>query len=248
MEQYLQQANLPILYVIVGIILLFVACLCFVFMRKSYVAGLKLGMSKEILNRTITSSVTFTVLPSLSILLGVIALSGSLGLPISWLRLSVIGNLQYETTVASIAATGMGKRLDASILSVDDLVTILLVMTIGICWGCLLSITTLKRYSNKIKQKPTTLTGGHKKSFSSYAMVAMFIGMCATFCGSYVATAITLKQFIPLFTTLISALAMGVFEYFSKRKGVAVLDSFSLAGSMLMGMIGAVLLSLGGIV
>jgi len=247
MEAYLKQANAPLLYLVVGIILLFVATLCLLFIRKSYKAGLAMGMSKDVLKRTITSSVTFTILPSVSILLGVIALSGSLGLPASWLRLSVVGNLQYETTVASIAATSMGKRLDATLLTVDDLVTILLVMTIGICWGCLLSITTLKGYSSKLKVKPAK-TGETQKSFSSYAMVAMFIGMCATFCGSYVATAIAIKQFIPLFTTLISALAMGVFEYFSKRKDIAVLESFSLAGSMLLGMIGAVLLSLGGMV
>lgn len=247
MEAYLQQANLPVLYVIVGVILLFVVGLCVVFIRKSYRAGRKLGMSKEVLNRAITSSVTFTILPSISILLGVIALSGSLGLPASWLRLSVVGNLQYETTVASIVATGMGKQLDAAILTTDDLVTILLVMTIGICWGCILSIATLKQYANKIKSKPVA-TGSTKKSFSSYAMVAMFIGMCATFCGSYVATAIAFRQFIPLFTALISALAMGVFEYFSKRKNVTALDSFSLAGSMLIGMTSAVLFSLGGIV
>ncbi len=66
MEAYLQQANLPVLYVIVGVILLFVVGLCVVFIRKSYRAGRKLGMSKEVLNRAITSSVTFTILPSIS--------------------------------------------------------------------------------------------------------------------------------------------------------------------------------------
>ena len=39
------------------------------------------------------------------ILLGVIALSGSLGTPWPWLRLSVIGALHYETSVADAAAT-----------------------------------------------------------------------------------------------------------------------------------------------
>lgn len=36
---------------------------------------------------------------------GIIALSGSLGTPWPWLRLSVIGALHYETSVADAAAT-----------------------------------------------------------------------------------------------------------------------------------------------
>ena len=48
----------------------------------------------------------FTLAELLAVItiLGVIALSGTLGIPFSWLRLSVIGALQYELNVASIAA------------------------------------------------------------------------------------------------------------------------------------------------
>ncbi|MDD7271550.1 MAG: DUF5058 family protein, partial [Spirochaetales bacterium] len=121
---YLQLANSFQMYLIVGIILLFIASTCIVFMRKSYKAGLKIGMDRKILNGAITSSAAFTILPSVSILLGVIALSGSLGVPASWLRLSVVGNLQYEATVANIAAENMGTKLDSSVLTMNNLVTI----------------------------------------------------------------------------------------------------------------------------
>lgn len=46
----------------------------------------------------------------MGILLGVIALSGSLGTPWPWLRLSVIGALHYETQVAQAAAEQVGMR------------------------------------------------------------------------------------------------------------------------------------------
>jgi len=245
MQTYLAKANAPLLYLIVGVILLFVAGLCVVFMIKSYRAGIKLGMSKQVLKRAITSSATFTVLPSVSILLGVIALSGSLGIPMSWLRLSVIGNLQYEATVAQIAAENMGKKLDSAILSMNDLVTIMLVMTIGISLGCLLSITVLKKYSHALQHKPAASTSTKKtKSFSSFAMVAMFIGLCATFLGSYIAQAIVYKHMLPVYTAIISAIAMGIFEYLATQKGFTVLENFSLAGSMILGMAGAILISL----
>ena len=39
-----------------------------------------------------------------------------------------------------------------------------------------------------------------------------------------------------------AALAMAVFTYFSEKKGMAWLDNFSIAGSMLIGMLAAVLI------
>ena len=140
---YLEIANSLPLYLVVGVVLFFIAGLCVLFIVKSYRAGLAIGMDRKVLKKAITSSASFTVLPSVSILLGVIALSGSLGVPVSWLRLSVIGNLQYEATVAEMAAESMGKALDSSVLNLNNLVTILAVMTFGIIWGCLLSIFTL---------------------------------------------------------------------------------------------------------
>lgn len=239
---YLSAANSLPLYLTTGVILLFISALCIIFIVKSYRAGLKLGMKKEVLRRAITSSATFTVLPSISILLGVIALSGSLGVPASWLRLSVIGNLQYEATVANIAAENMGTALDSSVLTMDNLVTILMVMTVGIIWGCVLSITVLKPYSKKLALNRNTAEGSGKKSggFASWAMTAMMIGLCATFIGSYIAKGIVYKDAVPVVTFLTSGIFMALFEYLSRKRNLSALESFSLALSMLAGMAAAV--------
>lgn len=237
---YIDLANSFPLYLIVAFVLLFIAALCVVFIVKSYRAGIKIGMDKTILRRAITSSATFTLLPSVSILLGVIALSGSLGIPASWLRLSVIGNLQYEATVAEIAANSMGLSLNASSLTASALSTILLVMTVGIIWGCLLSIFTMKRYSAKLSlsSKKSSSKGG----FASWAMIAMMIGLCSTFVGSYIAEAFSSRDLIPFFTVIISGAVMAVFEVLSRR--YPVFENFSLALAMLLGMISSVVISL----
>ena len=96
------------MYAICGGIIAFVAAVCIVFMVRAYRAGIAMGMDPVKLKRAITSSATFSVLPSVGILLGVIALSGSLGTPWPWLRLSVIGALHYETQVAQAAAEAVG--------------------------------------------------------------------------------------------------------------------------------------------
>lgn len=106
--EVLDQLNSTPLYLISSGIILFVVVMSLFFLIRAYRAGIAIGMDRTKLKRTVTSSITFSILPSISILLGVIALSGSLGIPLPWLRLSVIGALHYETSVADIAARNTG--------------------------------------------------------------------------------------------------------------------------------------------
>ncbi|MGN0907533.1 MAG: DUF5058 family protein [Bullifex sp.] len=239
---YIQLANSLPMYLLVGVSILFIASICVVLIRRSYKAGIALGMDSKVLKGAITSSAAFTVLPSVSILLGVIALSGSLGVPASWLRLSVVGNLQYEATVANIAAENMGTVLDSSVLTMNNLVTILMVMTVGIIWGCLLSVFTLKSYSSKLKL--TAKKSGSKGGFAGFAMTGMMIGLCATFIGSYIAAAFVKANSTPLITLLVSGACMALFDTAAKKTGSSWLDNFSLSLSMLLGMAAAVLVIL----
>ena len=66
---YIERANALPLYLVVGIILLFIIFICIVFMVKSYRAGKKIGMDEAVLKKAVTSSAAFTFLPSISILI-----------------------------------------------------------------------------------------------------------------------------------------------------------------------------------
>ena len=117
----LQQLNSIPIYAICGGIVAVVAVICVIFMIRAYRAGKAIGMDTAKMKKVIISSATFTVLPAVGILLGVIALSGSLGTPWPWLRLSVIGALHYETQVAQAAAEqGAAGAAGAEAQSQDD--------------------------------------------------------------------------------------------------------------------------------
>lgn len=241
----LQQMNSWPMYLICGVVILFVLAMSVFFMVRAWKAGLAMGLDKVKLRRVVTSSITFTLLPSISILLGVIALSGSLGVPLPWVRLSVIGALHYETSVADIAARAIGlSGLNITEMTPTAYTTIALVMSAGIIWGMLLSIFFNKRYTKRLQ----TPKGGKKKSggkgFGDVAMVAMFIGLVAAYVGSYIGTFTSTGNFMPLIVLAASALAMAVFTYFTEKKGKAWLDNFSVAGSMLFGMAVAVVVGL----
>ena len=248
-------ANSGTLYLIVAVVLAFVTLMCFVFLIKSYRAGIKIGMDKKALRKVITSSATFTLLPSISILLGVVALSGTLGVPFSWLRLSVIGALQYELNVAEIAATAVGLTgLNVNEMTTGAFITIALVMTVGILGGIICCIFFLKKYLSKLGSKPkkeeVVVEGAEapakKPGFGAHATTAMFVGLCAAYIGAYVGKIIPREgsDYMPLFTAVVAAVIMAVFEYFIQKKNKKALENFSLAASMLVAMAAVILVNM----
>ena len=72
MNNILAQLNSVPMYAICGGIIAFVAVVCVIFLVRSYRAGLAIGIDPARMKRAITSSATFSVLPSVGILLGVI--------------------------------------------------------------------------------------------------------------------------------------------------------------------------------
>ncbi len=243
MNGYLESVNAGYFYLLVAGVMAFITAICIVFLVKSYKAGIKIGMEKKVLKKTIMASASFTLLPSISILLGVIALSGTLGVPFSWLRLSVIGALQYELNVAEMSAQSLGMPgLNVSDLNPSAFTTIALIMTVGILGGVLCCIFFLKKYMKKLSSKPKKANESGKKSFGAYATTAMFIGLCAAYIGSYIGKAIPREgsDIMPLIVAVIAGLAMAVFEFFIRKKNIKVLENFSLAASMLISMAAAV--------
>ncbi len=243
----LDQLSSTPLYLIAGAIILYVVAMSLFFLIRAYRAGVAIGMDRVKLRRAVTSSVTFSILPSVSILLGVIALSGTLGIPLPWLRLSVVGALHYETSVADIAARAIGlSGLNAEEMTLRAFTTIALLMTVGIIWGVVCVAIFGKKYHAKLQGTGEKKSG--ERSFGDDAMTAMFIGLITAYMGSYVGTLVQLRggalvvtgEYLPLVTLAFSALAMAVFTHFAEKKKMAWLDNFSIAGSMLVGMAAAV--------
>ena len=244
----LNQLNSAPMYIICGTIVAFVAVICVVFLVRAYKAGKAMGMDTTKMKRTIVSSATFSVLPSIGILLGVVALSGSLGTPLPWLRLSVIGALHYETQIAQAAAeqTGMS-TLSATEMTPSSFTTIALLMSICIMWGMVLSIFLNKKYTKKLSTSGNSSAVG----FGNTAMTAMFIGLVSTYIGRYLGGFVSEKGLFtfrgdstPLIVMAVSAAVMAIFIWLSEKKKLAWIDSFSIAGSMIVGMAAAAVVGL----
>lgn len=121
------------MYGLVAVVIVFVIAMSVRFIVLAWRRAKKIGISAKVLRRTAISAAVFTVVPAISILLGVIALSKALGFPLPWLRLSVIGALTYETPAAASAAQAVGLDLSQLITDPKAFATITWVMTSASC-------------------------------------------------------------------------------------------------------------------
>lgn len=266
--------NHPIIYVLVAVIICTVLAQSFYFLIRAYRRALAIGMDKVLLKKTIISSAIFTVAPAISILVGVISLSKSLGVAVPWLRLSVIGSLSYEMIAAQNAISGFGgtQTLGREITDPSVFVTIIWVMTIGIILGLVLTpLLTKKIQGGMLKLEKSDAKW--REIFNN----AMFLGMISAFLGfvfcdvyrlwsseggiftttektgegaEVIVKYTSTSGLVPVFVMIISALIMVTCGILMKKLKWKWLNDYALPISMVLGMAAAIPLTswLGGVV
>ena len=198
--------NDTFLYILVGIILLLVVAQSVFFLIRSWKRALSLGVSKGTLRKVVKTSALFTLIPAVSVLIGVIALSRKLGLPLPWLRLSVIGAITYETPAAEAAARAVGTTLgdSATLLTAPQFSVITWVMTLGILAGIVLTPLLCKRLLSGVDRLEK-----RDRRWGDIFMSALFMGMISAFLGMIFGHVTEgLAGWIPVFVMLSSALIM----------------------------------------
>jgi len=198
--------NDTFLYILVGIILLLVVCQSVFFLIRSWKRALSLGVAKGTLHKVVKTSALFTLVPAISVLIGVIALSRKLGLPLPWLRLFVIGAITYETPAAEAAARAVGTTLgdSATLLTAPQYSIIAWVMTLGILAGVVLTPLLCKRLLSGVDRLEK-----RDRKWSDIFMNALFMGMISAFMGMIFGHVTEgLAGWIPVFVMLVSALIM----------------------------------------
>lgn len=229
--------NSIFLFVLAGAVILFVIAQSVFFLVRSYRRGKELKMDMSQIRKTILSTAIFTFAPAVSILLGVITLSKFLGLPLPWLRLSVIGAITYELPAATTTANALGiTELSERISRPEVYTAIAWVMTLGIFPGLIwvpLFIKKIQKGLLQIKNKDSR--------WGDILMTALFLGMISAFLGMVFADIRSgLKGWIPIFVLLFSALVMGICGILVKKCGMKWLENYALPISMLCAMAFAV--------
>ena len=237
--------NHPILYILVAILVAVVLGQSVYFLVKALRRSKQIGMDQNKIKKTIQTAAVFTIAPAVSIVSSVITLSKSLGLPLPWLRLSVVGSLSYEAIAASNAVSAMGLTLGKiESLTAQQFVNITLVMTISI----LLGIWLVPAIGKKLLSGMSSLENRDKK-WAEIFQNAMFIGMIAAFLGFVFCDFSRLwipgdysptSGLIPVCVLVVAALVMVICGLLMKKPKFAWLGDYALPISLILGMASAI--------
>lgn len=231
--------NSSFMYVLAICVIIFVLAQSMFFLVRAYRRGRELGMDTVKLKRTIISTVVFTIAPAISILIGIVTLSKFLGIPLPWIRMSVIGAITYELPAATSTANALGISLSETIADPKIYSAIAWVMTLGILSSIILPPILMKKIQGgvlKIKNKDS--------KWGDIFLTSMFLGMISAFLGMVFADVRTgIKGWIPIFVLLVSAAIMGVCGILIKKCNMKWLETYALAISMVGAMIFAIFIT-----
>ena len=237
--------NHPILYVLVAFLVAVVLGQSVYFLIKALRRSKQIGMDQTKIRKTMKTAAVFTIAPAVSIVISVITLSKSLGLPLPWLRLSVVGSLSYEAIAASNAVSAMGMTLGRiESLTAQQFVNITLVMTISILMG----IWLVPLIGKKLLTGMSSLENRDKK-WAEIFQNAMFIGMISAFLGFVFCDFSRLwipgdysptSGLVPVCVLVVAALVMVVCGLLMKKPKFAWLGDYALPVSLILGMASAI--------
>ena len=259
------RVNHPLLFLMAGILVAVVLGQSIYFLVKAMRRSKELGMDQTKIRKTIKTAAIFTVAPAVAIVISIITLSKKLGLPLPWLRLSVVGSMSYETIAANNALSAMGQSLGSeTALNAQQYVNVLLVMTISILVG----IWLVPIIGKKLLSGMSNLSNRDAK-WADIFQNSLFIGMISAFLGfvfcdvsrlwtadenglvtimqtnpetnvqepvSYTAT----SGLVPVFVLVVSALVMVICGLLMRKPKMKWLSEYALPISLILGMAAAI--------
>lgn len=195
------------------------------FMMMAWKRGLELGMDKNKLKKCITTSATISVIPALSLVTLMIAMSPNIGKYFPWLRLSNIGAGGYEPLAAGIGLEAAGYS-DYTALTLGGFVVIMMVMNIGMSIAPLNTMLTLKGYDKVLKKAKTT------NRFLLIGTSAAFAAVVARLNVPYFTN---WGNTLPFVAAVVGAITM--FICMRLKKKAPILGDFALSLAILAGVI-----------
>ena len=231
--------NSGFLYWLAGVVVLFILGQSGFFLVRAIRRAKQINMDKAVVWKTISSTAIFTIAPAFSILLGVVTLSQFLGLPLPWIRLSVIGAITYELPAATSTAKALDISLSQMITDPKTYSAIAWVMTLGILPSILCTPLLIKKIQKGVIKIQTK-----DSKWGAIFMTSLFMGMISAFSGmvfSHLREG--LAGVLPVVVLFISAFIMAICGLLIKKCKITWLENFAMPFSMILSMVSAVLLA-----
>lgn len=226
--------NSSLLYILVGVSLFMVFCICVFFYIRGRKRALELGISPEIFKSSMKGAAIFSIVPSIAVIIGLITLAPLLGVPWPWFRLSVVGSLGYELMAGDLAAKAAGFESLAAFSSSGDILSlgaIMFVMSICIMTGMVCNVLFLKKIHSNV-----TKLGSKQDPFTALALSCLIIAMMSVMLPLQVVISP-----VHAMTAVTSAVATFGLSYAAKKHSIKWLPDFIMSFALVIGMVSAVI-------
>ena len=231
--------NHPILYVFAIMCIIMVSIQSIYFLILSLKRAKELNISSEKIKKLTKSTIIFTIAPAIAVGIGLFTLIPLLGIPLPWLRLSVVGALTYELPAAEAAAKAMNIEVSTG-LTAEQFTTIAWTMTVGIITGLFLIPIFCKK-------EVTGLSSANMKDkkWSDHFSNALFYGLIATFVGQGLSgVTVSNEGRVKAIVLAISAIAMAICGYLKGKFKWDWINDYALPICMVLSMALAIPLSI----
>ena len=225
--------NSPLLLTLVCGGLLYITAFSVVYLLKARKRALEMGITRQEISDIIKSSLIFSVVPSLSIVIGLVALAASLGTVWAWWRLSVIGSLSFETQIASSLAPTLGFSTTTELMNNatgEQFGVVMILMSVGMLAG----FAILLPFGKKLMTSVDKSKGGN--GWSNVLSGCFMLTLLAVYVPILLIS--DTIQALVMITGLIVEVVLGIV---AKKPGMAWVNNFIMAGSMVVGMVSALL-------
>lgn len=232
MGDYLKFANSNILYLCGVIITILVLVQAYFFIRISFKEGAKRGLTKEQMFKALRTGALTSIIPSISAVVALIAMVPVLGLPIPWIRQSIMGSTAYEFLAAGIGAKAMGvNNLGGAGFTAPVFANAIWIMTLGSFWAVAIVVIFLRRFQSKVSP-----ASGGDPAWRNILINAAFMGVFSIFIADPI-----VAGGVSLVTLMAGAVLMIVFALLIVKAKLDWLREFALTFSMLGAMACAIL-------
>lgn len=198
------------------------------FLRKAYKAGDKVGLTKTQMKEAIRSGAITSIGPSIVILSGMLSLLITVGGPVAWMRLSLIGAVMFESTAANMGTSSVGVTLGVDAMTPEALTMAIWTMVIGsIGWVLFATFA-----ANRMEKVQTKISGNNAKRLSMISVAAV-IGVFSAMSASHLVR-MDKNSFACVLGALIMAVMMIITEKFHMKRLKEWNLTIAILGSMII--------------
>ena len=226
-----------------GIPVLFVILQAVLFAKGAYGAGKSVGLTDEQMKKSMKSSAVTSIGPSIVVLSSMLSLLVTVGGPIGWMRLSMIGSVMFESIAAGLGTSAVGVTLGTDTMTEEALGMALWTMILcSIGW--VLFATFAANKMDKIEHKLSKGNTGTLTKIASCAIIGVFAAMCASHLSKPLFLMVQKADPAAMgaagknaFACVRGAVIMAVLATIANKKNIGWLKEWSLTITILVAMI-----------